>query len=201
MIRKIYCEITGFLKKNVNKKYRKTTMIFLPTTKNIVGVPVPKIKKFAALIHKKYGKNLAYPDLLKLCGILFKTGARENIVIAIELLSRSRLQFSKQLWNKIRHWSGYIDNWETCDRLTWHIISKLFLQNPGIIKQLVEYAHSGNLWKRRIAVSTMASLNQQKKYYPKETAQICGILENDTEPMVKKAVSWALRELNKRISI
>jgi hypothetical protein len=63
------------------------------------------------------------------------------------------------------------------------------------------WAHSADRWWRRAALVSTVPLNskaQGGKGETYRTLQVCRILERDGDPMVVKALSWALRELAKR---
>lgn len=63
------------------------------------------------------------------------------------------------------------------------------------------WAHSADRWWRRAALVSTVPLNskaQGGKGETYRTLQVCRMLERDRDPMVAKALSWALRELAKR---
>jgi hypothetical protein len=63
------------------------------------------------------------------------------------------------------------------------------------------WARSADRWWRRAALVSTVPLNSKAQGGSGDTyrtLQVCRILERDREPMVVKALSWALRELAKR---
>jgi 3-methyladenine DNA glycosylase AlkD len=63
------------------------------------------------------------------------------------------------------------------------------------------WARSPDLWWRRAALVSTVPLNSRAHGGAgdsRRTLRVCRLLEADREPMVVKAVSWALRELAKR---
>jgi len=63
------------------------------------------------------------------------------------------------------------------------------------------WARSADRWWRRAAVVSTVPLNSQARGGSGETyrtLQVCRMAERDRDPMVVKALSWALRELAKR---
>jgi 3-methyladenine DNA glycosylase AlkD len=63
------------------------------------------------------------------------------------------------------------------------------------------WAHSADRWWRRAAVVSTVPLNSKAQGGTGDTyrtLQVCRLLERDRDPMVAKAMSWALRELAKR---
>lgn len=87
-----------------------------------------------------------------------------------------------------------INNWNLVDTVAPAIIGDyLFTQDKHI---LLTFAHSKNLWERRIAiVSTYYFIKQNQYDY---TLQIAEILLNDPHDLIHKAVGWMLREVGKR---
>jgi 3-methyladenine DNA glycosylase AlkD len=63
-----------------------------------------------------------------------------------------------------------------------------------------DWARSADHWWRRIALVSTVPLNSKARGGEGDshrTLQVCRILEKDRDPMVVKAMSWALRELAK----
>lgn len=63
------------------------------------------------------------------------------------------------------------------------------------------WAHSVDRWWRRAALVSTVPLNSKSQGGAGDTyrtLQVCRLLERDRNPMVTKAMSWALRELAKR---
>ena len=63
------------------------------------------------------------------------------------------------------------------------------------------WARSADRWWRRAALVSTVPLNSKSqggKGDTYRTLQVCRLLERDRDPMVAKAMSWALRELAKR---
>jgi len=63
------------------------------------------------------------------------------------------------------------------------------------------WARSADRWWRRAALVSTVPLNNKSQGGEGDTyrtLQICRLLERDRDPMVTKAMSWALRELSKR---
>lgn len=61
---------------------------------------------------------------------------------------------------------------------------------------LTKFAHSKNLWQRRVAILT--TFHFIKKGEPQETLRLAKILLTDKEDLIHKAVGWMLREVGKQ---
>ena len=61
---------------------------------------------------------------------------------------------------------------------------------------LYRYAHSSNLWERRIAIMTTFHFIRHGIF--EDTIMISEILLNDKHDLIHKAVGWMLREMGKQ---
>ena len=95
-------------------------------------------------------------------------------------------------------WVEAIDNWETCDQVAMNLAAPLVAANAARVGDLVEMTKSPNFWHRRFAVAATAALNQKGRSFPEATMRVCARLMDDAEPMVRKAVAWAIREASER---
>ena len=172
----------------------KEKVIRLTSGAKCYGVTVPKLRGLA----KEYKKrNIDFAEILPIASDFFENENREEILFAVFLLAlykKDKLQIS---WNTILQWLDHLDNWETCDQLSSCIVVDILLKKNDFVKDLTTLAKSDNLWKRRFAVSSMANLNHGGRQFKEETQIIINLLQNEKEPMVKKAVDWALKEINK----
>ncbi len=87
-----------------------------------------------------------------------------------------------------------INNWDLVD-LSAPTIMGEFLQKEGT-DILTHFAHSKNMWERRIAIISTYSFIKKRRFG--ETLAIAEILMNDSHDLIHKAVGWMLRELGKR---
>ncbi len=94
-----------------------------------------------------------------------------------------------------------IANWSAVD------CYGLYLSGPVWRERLVPnslihgWARSADRWWRRAALVSTVPLNSKARGGSGDTyrtLQVCRLLERDRDPMVVKALSWALRELAKR---
>ena len=89
------------------------------------------------------------------------------------------------------HW---INNWDLVDVTAEHIIgAHLFERNR---QPLYKLARSKSLWERRIAIIATFYFIRRNQF--DDTLAIAGLLMNDKEDLMHKAVGWMLREVGKR---
>jgi 3-methyladenine DNA glycosylase AlkD len=87
-----------------------------------------------------------------------------------------------------------INNWDLVDLSAPQILGAFLVDKDKDI--LFKFAHSKNLWEKRIAVLSTFSFIKINRF---DTAlQISEILLNDDHDLIHKAVGWMLREIGKR---
>jgi 3-methyladenine DNA glycosylase AlkD len=90
--------------------------------------------------------------------------------------------------------TAYINNWDLVDCSAEHIGGAHLFERDR--SPLYTLSHSNSLWERRIAI--MATFHFIRKGDFGDTLAISGILLNDREDLIHKAVGWMLREVGKR---
>ena len=119
------------------------------------------------------------------------------MLVGIFILGRFGKKVSQITWIRIQSWLDTLNNWETCDQLASNVVGAVVAANLTLVDQLLELTASSNPWKRRFALATASELNHKGRTHPKETFRICEPLVGDTEPTVRKALGWALKEASK----
>lgn len=158
-----------------------------------LGVRVPKIRALAAALAKA---DLAL-DAEAAAGLLDKAcvgGSRDEILGAIFLLARFRKALPHLPWPRIAAWLKAVDNWETCDQLAMTIAAPAVAANAALLPRLQALTADRNRWARRFALATAAALTQKGRGQTEACLGIAARLMTDDEPMVQKALAWALRE-------
>jgi 3-methyladenine DNA glycosylase AlkD len=92
------------------------------------------------------------------------------------------------------HYHLYGNNWDLVDTVSDKILGPWLINMDKSL--LYEYAHSSNLWERRIAIITTFHFIRQGEF--EDTIRISEILLNDKHDLIHKAVGWMLREMGKR---
>jgi 3-methyladenine DNA glycosylase AlkD len=172
----------------------KEKILRLTSGAKCIGVKVPVIRDIAKSIKKEY--ELSFEEARELFDILCVDKCREKILFCIFLLALFPKKQMTVTWQQMEKWLPYIDNWETCDQLSCNIAIVLLHADENNFVKLMEYTQSPNLWIRRFAAATAANSNHGRHSYPKQTKEICDRLKDEKEPMVKKAIKWALSEIH-----
>jgi len=128
-----------------------------------------------------------------LAGRLWASGSREARILA-SLIDDPRMVTERQM----EHWAGDFDYWEICDQ----VCMNLFQNTPLAWKKAGEWASRDEEYYRRAGFVLMARLAVADKNIADERFEALFPLikegAGDDRSMVKKAVSWALRQIGKR---
>jgi 3-methyladenine DNA glycosylase AlkD len=87
-----------------------------------------------------------------------------------------------------------INNWDLVDVTAAQIVGAYLFEQPRA--PLYKLAKSKSLWERRIAIIATFYFIRRNQF--DDTLAIAGLLLNDKEDLMHKAVGWMLREVGKR---
>ena len=86
-----------------------------------------------------------------------------------------------------------INNWDLVDLGAWHVVGRHLVDKPRDV--LYQLAGSSSLWERRTAMlATMAFIRRGEL---DDAYRLAELLLHDEQPLIHKAVGWALREVGK----
>lgn len=148
-----------------------------------LGVAAPAMKAIA----KRAGKDH------ELAQKLWATGVREARHIAAWVDDPSLVTPGQ-----MDRWARDFDSWDIVDGVCGH----LFVYAPSAWKKALQWPHRKEEFVRRAGFAMMAWLAVHDKESPDEAFLPCFELieqySTDERTFVKKAVSWALRQIGKR---
>jgi len=152
-------------------------------TSKIYGVSIPNLRKIA----KEIGKNH------RLALALWEINTRETRIIAC-LIDDPKEVTEEQL----ETWVSEFDNWEICDQCC----SNLFEKTKYAYDKAIEWASRKEEFVKRAGFVLMARLALKGKKIEdnafEDFFQIIKRESKDEREYVKKAISWALRQIGKR---
>lgn len=176
-------EIILKLKSMSSEKYKANVVKMGIPESNSIGVSTGDIRKLAKEIKKS--NEFAYE--------LWRIGYHEAKLLAVLVFDKEHisLQEVELLMNDV--WS-----WDLCDHLCKNLIIKLESYEDLITKWCISKA----TYTKRAAFTLMASAVIHEKsisdYIIDNYLKLISEHSNDEREHVKKAVSWALREIGKR---
>jgi len=184
--------ITAALAANADPRYKAQIERLVPGIRTI-GVKVPAIR--AAV--RAFAATLAFADACDLLDRFAAAGERDRLLFGVFLVASYRKEVAALPWRRLERWARAIDNWETCDQLGMEIVAPRGAAEIARLDRLLAWAKAGDVWRRRLALAAATALNQKGRAYPAATLDVCAALAADREPMVRKALGWALREATK----
>jgi 3-methyladenine DNA glycosylase AlkD len=138
--------------------------------------------------------------LLDLAGALLRADVLELHWLAFGLLDRTVRVDPEQTWQLVRAAARTAADWITVDSLA-HVTGRGVIGEPFRWAELEQLVYSPSRWERRLAGSTVATIpfvSRTAGRRPEVVVHglaIVGDLVGDADPMVQKALSWALRSL------
>lgn len=176
---------------------RRATTGYFPTAMEILGVSAPRMRTvLRQLLQDLRGKPPE--EVLRLVGLLRDQGTHEARQIAFEMLDRRKDARSLLTAQEVRRLGGGNDNWASVDAFGGYVAGPLWREGRVADEEVLSWARDTDLWWRRTALVATVALNMKSRGGsgdPRRTLLVCRGLVQDREPMVAKALSWALRAL------
>lgn len=189
-------EISRSLKKLGNLSIAEHSKRFFKTGKGeygegdrFLGIRVPVIRKQV----KKY-IHLSINQVAVLLKSPFHEERLFALLMLVEKFSRGNDKEKEEIYELYLANIKTINNWDLIDISAGHIVGHYLHDKDK--KVLYHLAKSGNMWKRRIAIMSTFYFIKNNNF--DETLKISGMLLDDTEDLIHKAVGWMLREVGKR---
>ena len=153
------------------------------TVEQRLGVSVPDMRKLA----KEIGRDH------KLALDLWRTGIAEAKIVAAMVGDPDKLTEEQ-----MEDWVTGINSWDVCDQ----VCMNLFEKNRLAWKKIVDWSEREDEFVKRTAFSLIACLAwHDKKASDDKFIEVLPVIirgATDERNFVKKAVSWALRNIGKR---
>lgn len=189
----LIAEITKALKEAADPAYKAGAKQFFKEDINPLGVKVPTVRKIARTYFPKGKEKEA---VLALCEELLTRKTQEHSIIAFAWMTRLEKQFIKDDFSRFEAWvDNYVSNWALCDDLCCGSFGKFLLTFPACRKDVLMWATSKNMWKRRAAaVSLIYSARRKDKTVLPYIWKTADSLLQDKEDLVQKGYGWMLKE-------
>lgn len=148
-----------------------------------MGVSVPDMRRIAKTVGRDHALALA----------LWETGIPEARILASMVDDPAQLTDSQ-----MEAWVADFNSWDVCDQ----VCMNLFDKSPLAWQKVGEWARRDEEFVRRAAFALIACLAWHDKAAPDEAfIRLFPVIKagaTDGRNFVKKAVSWALRQVGKR---
>jgi len=136
-----------------------------------------------------------------IAGALTERDAPFDRFVAAELLAAHPPAMRALDANDVRRLGRGMDSWDDVDVLACSVSGPMWRARRLTDAEIRRWARSPDRWWRRAAVVSTVPLNNRARGGtgdPSRTLDMCRLVLADRDPMVVKALSWALRELAKR---
>jgi 3-methyladenine DNA glycosylase AlkD len=197
-----YAEITSFrnaFEAKADPAYREGNRSVVQGGLSMFGVRVPDLRRIAREWMRAH-KGISWDELVPLVEALWDGDSHEERIMAMELIQAKRSGISQLSWEDIDRWRDKIDNWVLTDMLGSRVLAIWVLAKPearlGYLQELIE---DESVWSRRLALVATCQINRGHTglTIPDLTLELVDHVKAERDPMITKAVSWALRELTK----
>jgi 3-methyladenine DNA glycosylase AlkD len=189
-------ELKKVIRANANKDHAKTMQWFFKTGKGeygegdkFFGIKVPVQRKIA-----RQFRELNFEDLQKLLNSKIHEERLISLLILLVKYDKADEKVKEKIYRFYKKNSRKINNWDLVDLSAPKIIGTHLLNRDKQI--LYKYAHSINLWEKRISIISTYSFIKNHDF--NTTLEISDILINDDHDLIHKAVGWMLREVGKQ---
>lgn len=169
--------------------YRKGAPRILKTPRQVLGTRVPKLRSIAKRWAREHG-DAPSTERRKLILSLWTGPTREEQMLALLVLATLGPLME---WRDFALLRAGLDSWEPTDQLA-HLVADFIEADPDHrLHHTSDLASSDHLWTIRLGVVTLSQLNRRGLARDLTPAVIDGV-RTYRDPVITKAVSWALRE-------
>lgn len=180
-------------------RVRKASVYF-STSMEVAGVANPELRRLIGKLRSRY-RNWEEQDWIALCKNLVAEKVFEAQIMAFEILAGNRKLLGHLGLSDLDGLMLRLDNWASVDHFAVGVYGVLWRIGTVTDGHLDTLLSSDDPWQRRVAVVATVALNQRSRGGTGDTGRtlyVCEKVAGDPHPMVRKALSWALRELSKR---
>jgi len=172
---------------------------YFPTSMKVMGVINPDQKAVIKELKDRY-KQWSEHDWINLSKALVATEIFECQIIAFEMIGRNKKLLNALQFSDLADLGKNLDNWASVDLYSVGIYGVLW--GKGVVgdSDIERLLKSDNHWERRVAVVSTVALNLKSRGGTGDTPRtirVCEQVVDDHHDMIRKALSWALRELSK----
>lgn len=121
--------------------------------------------------------------------------------LAYEIITSHRSSLARLRTPDLRRLGHGMDSWGDVDTFACYVAGPAWREGQITDAEIARWVRSRDRWWRRAGVVSTVPLNSRARGGRGDAARtlaICHLALDDRDPMVVKAVSWALRELAKR---
>ena len=158
------------------------------------------------MLRRRWSRELRHADAMVVRGLARRAlrGADDTVRWVVYELITSHPAALASLRARDLEWLGEgIASWSAVDTFACYLAGPAWCEGQVSTELIERWARSEDRWWRRAALASTVALNVPARGGSgdaRKTLEICGILVDDRDDMVVKALSWALRALARRDS-
>jgi len=170
---------------------------YAPSHLEIIGVPVPAMRT----VVRRFAGELAGASprtVLDVARALVSGGTSEGRQVGYELVGGRPDAMALLTGTSVRALGRGNDNWASVDGFATHLAGPAWRIGRVRDADVLRWARSRDRWWRRTALASTVALNVAARGGSgdtRRTLHICAELVADSDPMLARALSWALRAL------
>ena len=152
-------------------------------------------------VRRRLSRELAQPaatDVIALAERLVRRDGPFDRFIAYELIAAHPTALAALSGPILRRLGQGMDSWGDVDTFACYVAGPAWREGSITDAEIMRWAQASDRWWRRAGVVSTVALNVRARGGtgdPRRTVMICELAVDDRDPMVVKALSWALREL------
>ena len=116
----------------------------------VLGVAAPDARRIVSEFAKAH-RDLPVSDVNRLAAALWSGETFEEKALGIGILSRYARILDDASWRLLDRWADTASGWGLCDGIGAGPVSSMVSRRPARFRELLLWARSDNLWRRRIA--------------------------------------------------
>ncbi len=170
---------------------------YAPSHLRYSGASVPDLRGVVRRFEREL-KSSPPRDILSLAQTLVSRGTAEGRQVGYELVARRADTVALVTPAIVRRLGRGNDNWASVDGFAMYVTGRAWLDGRLSDRDVLAWARSENPWWRRTALASTVSLNLPSRGGSGDTARtmrVCREFARESDPMLAKALSWALRSL------
>jgi len=159
-----------------------------------IGVPSSKVRTLFNEFRKRI-KDMMVIDRIQLAESLYKQGYEELGIFANAILSLDKRGLIPMHVGYLDTMPNFFRGWYVTDDFTINILQPLLTFNPDQILELCGKWHNSEItWKRRASAVLFVRKIGFSGLFLDQLLEIVPKFYKDPEPMVQKALGWAIKD-------
>ena len=189
--------VLAALEKGSVAERREKAASYFPSRMRVLGVPVPAQRKVLRDVARALREEPP-SRVLSFARELLATDVHEARQVAFELVAGRRDVMAALDGAAVETLGAGNDNWASVDCFGVYVAGPAWRAGAVTDARVLAWTRSTDRWWRRTALVATVALNVKSRGGTGDAARtlrICEALVSDRDPMVVKALSWALRSL------